>query len=351
MKWIMLIMLVLLVGCSTDTFKVGVIAPLSGNQAFIGTDFKDGFSLDFDLDVVYQDSQGNVAGAVSAYHQLRVEGVDVIVTVSSGDEAIIELADKDQIPLLLTVSSTGGLPEQSEWAFRYFTNADSDVPVLVDYAVNELELENFGVLHLVDNFGYSYASVFQTEVSSLSGEVIGVESFQYTDYEYRTQLLKLAELEVDAIYVIGLDYQVVEVLKEIEELDIEVQILSLGTIATDYAIGLAEGTAEGVYTTAFCTDGTPVEYKQRFVSSYGRDPGFFSELGNDLAMFIDIANEDGMVSKEEFVANMLALENVNANTGIVSSDENGELIMPVCVKKIQDGKILNLETGRYYNEI
>ena len=334
----------MLVGCSsTNDFKVGVIAPLSGNQAFIGTDFKDGFNLDSGLDVVYQDSQGNVVGAVSAYQQLRLLDVDAIVLVGVGDEAVLELADKDSLPLLLTVSSTGGLPAKSEYVFRYFTNADSDAPLIASYAVNELELESFGVLHIVDNFGYSYANVFENEIVELGGEVSLVESFQYTDYEYRTQLLKLAETEMDALYIIGLDYQLAEVLKEVEELNVGVQILSLGTIATDYAIGLAEGTAEGVYTTAFCTDGTPEEYKKRFVAAYEREPGFFSELGNDLAMFIDISN-DG-----EFIQNMLALESVEANTGIVSSDENGELIMPVCVKKITEGKILNLESGQYYN--
>ncbi len=349
MKWIMILaMLLLLVGCSsTNTFKVGVIAPLSGNQAFIGNDFKEGLELNSEIEYVYQDSQGSVIGAVSAYHQLRVEDVDAMVVVSSGDEAILELADKDEIPLILTVSSTGGLPSKSSWVFRYFTNADSDAPVIVEYATEDLEYNNFAILHVVDNFGYSYATVFQSEVEKMGGTIVGVEQFQYTDYEYRTQLLKLEEENPDAIYVIGLDYQIAEALKEINELNIDVQVLSLGTIATDYAIGLAEGTAEGVYTTAFCTDGTPENYKSEFEVKYGYEPGFFSELGNDIDNFIELSEADDNV---EFRDNLLSLKNVESNAGLVSSDSNGELIMPVCVKKIQDGKILNLQTGKYYNE-
>ena len=55
------------------------------------------------------------------------------------------------------------------------------------------------------------------------------------------------------------------------------------------------------------------------------------------------------VTKEEFRNNLLKLENFQANTGLVSSDETGELLMSICPKVIEDGKLLNLVSGKYYN--
>ncbi len=346
-KLFLLLALILLVGCANEGYRVGVIVPLSGSQAVLGNDYRQGLELyDSDIEYIFQDSMGDVKSAVSAYYQLKIQDVDAIVVVSSGDEAIIELADKDDIPLLLTGSSTASLASRSEWAFRYFTNADVDARIIANYAIDELQLKSFGILHVVDNYGYSYAEVFKEEVENNGKKVIGVESFQYADFDYRTQLLKLKD--ADSIYIIGLDYQIAEALKEINELGINAKVLALGTIATQYGINLSEGTANGVYTNAFCTDEIPELYRTKFMDYYGKEPGFYSEIGYDMAKLIDIANVDGKITKDEFVNNLLMLNNIETNLGNVSAMDDGELFIPVCTKVIEGNKIKDVITGNYY---
>jgi hypothetical protein len=43
------------------------------------------------------------------------------------------------------------------------------------------------------------------------------------------------------------------------------------------------------------------------------------------------------------------IKNFAANTGAVSADKNGEIIIPMCAKQIRDGKIYNLETQQFSN--
>ncbi|MEI7480612.1 MAG: hypothetical protein WCJ59_03215, partial [bacterium] len=59
--------------------KVGFIAPLSGNQAFIGQDFKEGLALRVPNNVVlvFEDSQGDVAKAVTAYNKLMLDKINI----------------------------------------------------------------------------------------------------------------------------------------------------------------------------------------------------------------------------------------------------------------------------------
>jgi branched-chain amino acid transport system substrate-binding protein len=342
---------------TNDEFTIGVIAPLTGAQAFLGEGIVQGIKLAVNemqangekVKAIYEDSQGDVATAVSAYNKIKATSdVDVFVLVSTGDEAILDLAGKDKIPVILTVSSTSGLPSKNKYTFRYFTNADDDAPEMAKYAVNSLGLKKFGVLHLLDNFGISYSNVFSKEVAKLGGEVVVSESFQYTDVDYKTQLAKLAEKDIDSIYVIGLDYQEIEALKEIEELGIDKQIIAVGTIAGQYSLKDSQGAAEGVYVTAFCTDGTPAGFVEKFQSRYSSYPSFFAEMGYDIGEIVDRANKEGEVSTSEFMGNLHLIQNMRTNVGIVNTDSSGEIKIPTCAKVIQeDNKIFNLVTGQY----
>lgn len=331
--------------------KVGVIAPLSGNQAFIGQDFKEGLELQSpkNLSLIFEDSQGDVAKAVSAYNKLKLDKIDILIVVGAGDEALIPLVDKDQIPTILTVSSTGGLPAKSKYVFRYFTNADGDVPVMMKYIADNLNVKSIGIIHIQDNYGISYKDAFVKEAGTRGINISGVEQYLYTDFDYKTQLMKLAQAKPDAVYIIGLDYQVTQIMKQAKQLDIKTKFISIGTIATSYAISQANGVLEGIYTTAFCTDGLPANFQEVFKTKYNKAGGFFAEMGDDIISFIitSTKSQPSVFQADRFVTELLSLKDFKANTGSVSSTKDGELTIEVCPKTIKDSKIFNFTTGNF----
>jgi branched-chain amino acid transport system substrate-binding protein len=353
---IVLIIIVLLVSFNVKAPKagelsIGTIIPLSGNMAFIGEDFKKGLDLALvnnpEIVINYEDNKGDVTALISAYQKLQTTvKPDVIISAGIGDLAIIPLAEKDNTPLMLTVSSASNLPAMGKNIFRYFTNADSDAPVMAQYTVNKLGLKKVAVLYLQDQFGFDYKNVFTKEITKLGGQIVAEESFQYTDFDYRTQISKIKNSGFDTIYLVGLDYQLVTVIKQIRELGIDKQIISIGTIATRDSIDKAGASIEGVYVTAFCVDGMPEKYVSEFQAKYNSYPGFFSELGYDIGKMIISASKGGN-ERDDIRAGLLAIKNFQTNTGLVSADKNGEMVMPVCVKQITSGKIYNTVTGNY----
>jgi ABC-type branched-subunit amino acid transport system substrate-binding protein len=146
-----------------------------------------------------------------------------------------------------------------------------------------------------------------------------------------------------------LDYQVIQILKQAKQLGITTKFLAIGTIATGYAISQADGTLEGVYTTAFCTDGSPLSFQERFKTKYGKAGGFFAEIGDDITSFINMASKSqgAKFSADRFIEELISVKNYAANTGSVSSTPEGELMIEVCPKVIKDSKIYNLSTGKY----
>ena len=353
---LILILVIIIIGLQFNTEKdtqltIGTIIPLSGNMAFIGDDFKKGLDLALinnpEISLHYEDNKGEVTSAVSAYQKLQsTVKPDVIISAGIADLAVIPLAEKDQTPLVLSVSSASGLPAMGENIFRYFTNADLDAPVMADYTVKELGLNKVGILYLQDQFGIDYKNVFTKEITRLGGQVVAEESFQYTDYDYRTQISKIKNTDFDSIYLIGLDYQLITAIKQIRELGVDKQIISIGTIATRDSIDKTGPSIEGVYVTAFCVDGMPESYVTAFQEKYGNYPGFFSELGYDIGKMIISASKKGD-DRDAIRKGLSAIKNFPTNTGLVSADQYGEMVMPVCVKQITGGKIYNTVTGNY----
>ncbi|MEK7579197.1 MAG: ABC transporter substrate-binding protein [Patescibacteria group bacterium] len=358
---VLIILVVFVIGASyiknknrdvSKSIKVGVVLPLTGDSAFIGEDMKRGIDLaaeEFPMaEFIYEDSAGNVKTAVSAYQKILLNKPTVIIVAGTGVESIIPIAEENKIPTFLSVSSASGLPQQGEYIFRYFTNADNDAPVMAEYVVEKLGLKKFATLYLQDQFGIDYNEVFSHEVVRRGGEVVVSESFNYGNFDYRSQLTKLSEKEFDALYLIGLDFQLIRALKEMKELGISTQILSLGTVATRGAIEQAGTSIENVYLTAFCTDGSPEEYVVQFQNKYGIYPGFFSEIGYDIVQMLKKASENGR-EKKNIQQGLLSIKNFTVNTGVVTSDPFGEMIIPMCVKKITGGKIFNTVTEKYSN--
>ncbi|MCX6715404.1 MAG: ABC transporter substrate-binding protein [Candidatus Taylorbacteria bacterium] len=334
--------------------NVGVILPMTGNMSAIGEDMKTGMELAFsnspEFSVSYEDNMSDVKSEVSAYRKLQAVSVpSVIVSAGIGDMAVIPLAEEDKTPLILTVSSASGIPKMGEYIFRYFTNADIDAPVMARYATKELGLKNFAVLYLQDQFSLDYKNIFEKNIASNGGKIVASEGFQYTDFDFRTQLTKLQQHKFDSIYLIGLDYQLVTAIKQIKAMGIKAQIISVGTIATKDSIQKAGPDIDGTYVTAFCTDGAPNEYVKKYQEKYGRYPGFFSEFGYDIGQMIIAAGQNSNGNKETIKSNLLKIRDFPGNSGLISSDQYGEMAVPVCIKKITDGKIFNTATRKYSN--
>jgi branched-chain amino acid transport system substrate-binding protein len=345
---------------SLETFEIGLIGPFSGDLAYFGEDFKNGAQLAVqeingmggNLQMIVEDSQFDPKLAVSAYQKMNLTNdIDTIIVFGNGsDEAILPIAKEKGDIIISTFSTASGFPSKSDLAFRYFTNADTDAPIIAKYAVENLELSKIAVLHVQDSFGTDYKNVFNDELSKMGGEVIASESILYTENSYRTKILKLIQSNPEAIYIIAQDYQIIIAIKEIKELGYSGKIITVGTIATSYSISQAQGLLDGVYTTAFCTDGTPDGFKQKFFEKYGVEPGFMAELGYDTIRIISKASREGRIQDSKIISkNLINLKNFMTNQGEVSSDKSGEIIISVCPKVIKDNKIFNLVTQRYSN--
>ncbi len=344
----------------SDGLNVGIIAPLSGDLAYFGNDFMEGAQLASEninaaggkMTLHIEDDQFNPAQSVSAYQKINATAkLDAVVTFgNAADEVVLPLAIANDQVLFSTFSTASGFPAKDELAFRYFTNADTDAPIMAKYAFDQVGSRKVAVLNVQDSFGIDYAKIFSDKFTELGGSITGTEQITYTEYDYRTQLTKLLARQPDSIYLIGQDFQILIAAQQLKNLNFKGRLLTVGTIATQMSIEKSKGTLEGAYATAFCTDSTPKDFVIIFEKRYNKKPGFMAELGYDMIRILAESSDDGSINDAKKISNnMLEIKNYQTNQGLVSSDQYGEIIIPMCPKQIRNGKIFNLTTQQYSN--
>ena len=104
-----------------ETITVGVVAPLSGQNASYGDILKQGFDLAFASDtsikLKYEDSKFDPTTAVTAINKLiSVDKVKIVLgEVASGVTMIAPIAEKNKVILFSTISSSDNLKDVGDY--------------------------------------------------------------------------------------------------------------------------------------------------------------------------------------------------------------------------------------------
>ncbi len=329
---------------------IGIVGPLSGQLAFMGEGIRKGMMSSKELtssySLIFEDSKGSGTDAVSAFRKLvDVQHPALVLVAGAGAEQISHIVTSVGPPVVFTIASASGLADAGKGAFRYFTNADVDAPVLAVHAFKTRGFRKMAIVNLQDRFCIDYARVFAGQFEKEGGKIVAQETFNHGDNDIRAQLLRIKNASPDALYLVGLDFQIIGLAAQVRQLGLKQPLLAIGTIATREAIDKAGGLFEGVEVTAFCTDGPDPEFVKTFkAANNGAAPDFFAELGADLAEIVLKAK--GKDAKS-FADGLRSPGSMDLNAGKVTADPSGEMIIPACVKKITGGRMFNLSTGKY----
>ncbi|MBI4146135.1 ABC transporter substrate-binding protein [Candidatus Woesearchaeota archaeon] len=345
--------LLILTSCvfsSKEELTIGLIAPMTGPAAMIGESLREGALLaiqqqNASITLVSEDSLGDTKTAVTAFQKMVVEDVPDAVVVATGVEAIAPLAEQYQIPIIATITSADGIPELGSYTFRYFTHAEIDAATMAEYATEELNLSTFATLFSDSAFGYSYDDVFTDIVNENGGSVLLHEGFPFANQDFKTSLLKIAAMHPDAIYVVGLDFEILTALHQMEETGFpeDIAILAVGTITTEEVIGKSGTLVNGIYSSAFCNP-LPRTYVDAFHNKYGKLPDFFSLFGYDsIRLLKQASGADGDIKES-----LLGMGTFAGLIGNITIDQNGETHFDMCPMQIRGSKLLNLKTGQYF---
>jgi branched-chain amino acid transport system substrate-binding protein len=344
-----------------ETIKIGAILPLTGSGAFMGQQIRDGILLAKEhvnnnggikgrsLEVLLEDSKADAKEAVTAFNNLlMLHNPQAIITAFTAPTiALIPLAEENKMPLITTNTSAPGIAEQGEYIFKVFTDSNVDAPVVANYVMDHTSLRKFGVLYENDDYGKSYYEAFKRIIEAKDGQIVGVETFASTDGDFKTQLLKLNSLEVDGIYVIGLDSHYIKIFQQAKELGLKQVLMGNWILASPNVIQKMGDTLEGAYFTTpiyyVTTPGDKNElFNREYQQTFNKAPDAYAALGYDILMLVTEAIKIGGFEPEQIKDSLFDVH-YDGLLGSLSFDEVGEINFPLYPATLENGKLKALE--------
>ena len=207
---------------AADPIIIGSIQDISNETSVMGLMIAEGIRWQVEvinnnggingrpIKLVEYDSKANVDESINAYNRLVSEGAIAVIAPHQANIgiALAPIAQETKIPVVtmgmdnrVTRQGETGTGEPWDYMFLFQPSCDLQGAIMAKYAIEELGGKKFGVLYRSDNsYSYSLYYAFKAYCEANGAEIVGVETFQAGDTDFKTMLNKLMATDMDLLF-------------------------------------------------------------------------------------------------------------------------------------------------------
>jgi putative multiple sugar transport system substrate-binding protein len=343
-------------GCAVvkpgQTVKIGMGAPMTGDNAQFGIDISNGAKLavsdagefqGFKFELVAEDDEGSPEGGASVANKLVSDPTVVAIAghiFSGATAAAIPIYEKANIPMMSPSATNPDLTKSGSKVFNrlVFTDA-AQGRFAAAYLYNVLKVKNLAIMHDGQAYGQGLASVVQDEFGKLGGTVVAFQAITPKESDYSAPLADIASKNPDALYYGGYVAEAVVIINQMKAAGLGKTIFfgCDGTFGQDF-LDRTGANGEGAYATALIPAASPAKDKfdAAYLAAYGQPAGKLSPYSwtayDSAAVLIKtietvaVKGADGnlYVPRAALVAAVRGITDYQGLSGIVSCVSTGE---------------------------
>jgi branched-chain amino acid transport system substrate-binding protein len=347
---VVIIAILIIVGVSaqqksgTDTIRVGVILPLSGQYASLGETDRNGILLaqkdlgeDSRVEFIFEDDKYDAKTALSAYRKLRdLDKVDAIISLGAPTiEAIQPVVTKEDV---LTLQLGSELAHYDDPIFQLMPAGEA-----IYIRLGQEASKRYEKVAVV----YQNATLFTLNAQYFKEGL--AQTTQVTDYkldatsDYRTEVQKILRDKPDALTVFLAVESGIKFLRELQNQSgaQRLAIICDGNIEitlNQYKEALGTEVFEGCISTALPNTMTP-EFTQKYKAAYTTDPLFTADYAYDAAL---ILNNLAGINKNKWTDTLRNEFTYSGASGDIQFDDKGTRTGEAEVKIFKNGAFVPL---------
>ncbi|MDB5806383.1 MAG: branched chain amino acid transporter substrate-binding protein [Betaproteobacteria bacterium] len=329
------------------TVKIGVASPLTGSQAHIGQDIKEGVQLGVDdlnaqnpevggrkvkFELVAEDDEADPAKAATVAQKLvDAKVVAVVGHFNSGASIPASKVYADAgIPQISPSSTNPKYTQQGfKTTFRVVANDDQQGPVNAKYALEELKVKKIAVIDDSTAYGQGLADAFTKTAKDGGAEIVAQEHTTDKDTDFKAILTKIKAKKPDLIFFGGIDPQAGPMKKQMKELGLTAKLMGGDGIQTPNYIKLAGDAAEGTYASI---PGLPKDqmpggkaFLEKYKKKTGKEVELYAPMGYDAVfVFYEAMKRAGSTDPATFLPEV-GKTSYTGVIGPIAFDEKGDL--------------------------
>ncbi|UCE28197.1 MAG: ABC transporter substrate-binding protein [Candidatus Coatesbacteria bacterium] len=359
----------LIVGCGggeTETYKLGVVGPFTGDGAQFGEMIRMGVEMKAHeindaggingvmLELELQDDKGDPKEAANVAQKLGSDP-DVLAVIghfnSSCSLAGKEVYNQMNVLQLSPGSTNVTVCEGGDWTFRNVYRDDYQGYFIADYIKDVLGYEKVAVFFDNDDYGIGLKEAFRERADEIGLEVVAEEAYVRDTQEYTPQLTQIRAKEPDIIFISGLYANAAMILTQAKNLDIQTPFIGGDGLLSSDLIKNAGSAADGTIITCpflpTIEDEKTREFVEAFEKKYNEKPDAWAALSYDAVGIVAEAIAEVGTDRtaiRDYVASLNSPENAyDGVTGMTYFDANGDVMKPLVVAVVRDGEFYPAE--------
>ena len=350
----------------TDTFKVGVVAPMSGPNARYGAFANKGAALAAkeinaaggvlgkQIELVSGDSQCVPAEGVAAMQRMiSLEKTPVIIgdVCSSVTLAMQPLAEESKVLLVNAASSNPDITYKAgvggfKWTFRNYPTDEVRAATVLEYASKTKGFKKFAVLSVDSDYGRGAIKFTKRYLPKYEGaEILSEDYYKDSETDFRSVLSKIRRSGAQAIILYGQADTTPIIARQMLELGLagKVALVGNGEFNTKETIAAAPKVMNGAVEAAAWLPEVPAPRSLKFVEDYkkangGEMPNNHAYTHYDTLNLVVAAIKSANSLKAEDIRNAMAKIKYDSPMGVVTFDDHNQAVMPMVLLEITDGK-------------
>jgi len=224
-----------LVLAAGDPIKVGVVLPLTGEQAKFGEIEKNSFVMGVEeinnsggingrpIDLMMEDDTGKPDVGRSAIEKLISQDKVIVVTggySSSVTYAVCAAAQQRKIPFLVTTGSADKITEQGwDYVFRIGPPVSEYPKALNSFLAEVVKPKTVAILYENTLFGQSGSKEFAQQCESAGIKVLMKEGYEAGAVDFKPLLIKVKAAKPDFVYMISYIMDAALLMRQSKELN------------------------------------------------------------------------------------------------------------------------------------
>ncbi len=343
-----------------ESIKIGAIIPLTGNGAAYGEPMQKIAQIALDeinsangvngkkIEFVWEDGKCTGADASKAANKLiNVDKVKIIFGgfCSSETLSVAPIAEQAKVLVLSSGSSSPDVTKAGDYIFRNYPSDLSQAKILAE-AASKAGYKKVGIVAEQNDYTLGIEKAFTTRFEELGGKV-EVQTYLPEDTDFRTALLKLKNIPVDALFI---DPQTPAnadlILKQLEEQEWKVPLIANDVIAGyQELIKKYSKTLEGTLTAEFNYDSTNPEFiklseKYKTLTGSELPYGTYASTYYDGIYILKEGLEKVGPDTDKLKDYLYSIKDRKGLAGSLTMDENGDPTSGHQLKTIKEGKVI-----------
>lgn len=349
-----------------EHYKLGFMAPLTGNAAFWGIRGKEAVELAVDqvnadggingvpVTVDYQDTRGDKTELANVTRRFvsDPEVLGIIGSVLSGDMFVAgPIADQEGVLISGFGTTARGIPEIGPYVFRVATTGELGVPAALSYAKDQFDLSSVAILYSLNNdYSVDAQALWRSAAEDLGLEVTDVETYNDGDTDFSAQIAKIAQSEPDALILAGYTTEGSLAAIEARKQGLEIPFIAGdGMIDTETLQKVGGSATDGmILFSGFhpeYDDPKAAAFVEEFTNRFGHEPEAAAANAYDVAqmMFEALKQTAPNPSREAVRDAFASMKDFHGVAGDVGFDQNGEVVKDTFILRYEDGQFFLLD--------